>query len=195
MTPPARPAAGTRRGISFFGPPAEAPGLGDTDMMSMPELDPPAIDQFMELVQGGGNAVKVLYRNDTMSLVWVWYAPNYALPRHSHDVDCLYFVVSGEAHLGNRTVAAGAGFFVPAGAPYAYSAGPEGVQVLEFRGAPSFDMKITESLDRWDQILETVRTNRDAWKEAVVGDDHPPGGPATVVASHASGVGGEEPVS
>ena len=48
-------------------------------------------------------------------------------------------VIQGEARLGNRTVPAGGGFFVPAGAPYAYTAGPEGVQVLEFRNVGSFD--------------------------------------------------------
>ena len=168
----ASPSSG-RRGIAFFGPPAEAPGLQDTDMMSMPELDPPALDQFMELVRGGGNAVKVLYRDGDMSLVWSCFAPNYTLPRHSHSADCLYCLVFGEIHLGNKTITAGAGFFVPAGAPYAYAAGPEGAQVLEFRGAGSFNMKITESLDRWDQILDTVRTNRDAWEQAAGLDGHP----------------------
>jgi hypothetical protein len=74
-------------------------------------------------------------------------------------------VVSGEARLGNRTIGAGAGFFVPAGAPYAYSAGPEGIQILEFRGVSSFDMKITEGLDRWDRIVDVVRERSEAWKE------------------------------
>lgn len=173
MTHPVTPAPRPRRGISFFGPPAEAPGLQDTDMMSMPEIDPPAPEQFMEMVQGGGNAVKVLYRDGDMSLVWSWLGPNYTLPRHSHSADCLYFVVFGEARLGNRTIPAGAGFFVPAGAPYAYSAGPEGIQILEFRGATSFDMRITESVDRWDEIVETVRSNRDAWNEEAASQGHP----------------------
>ncbi len=154
-----------RAGISFFGPPTEAPALHETDMMSMPEYDPAAGEQFMEWALGGGHVVKVLYREGDMSLVWSWFGPGYTLPRHSHSADCLYFVVSGEAHVGNRTVVAGAGFFVPSGAPYAYSAGPQGIQVLEFRGATSFDMKITEGVDRWDRILETVRANSAAWQE------------------------------
>ena len=56
--------------------------------------------------------------------------------------------------------------FVPAGAPYAYSAGPEGIQILEFRNATAFDMQITEKLDRWDRIVEVVRENKDTWAEA-----------------------------
>jgi hypothetical protein len=59
----------------------------------------------------------------------------------------------------------GEGFFVPDGAPYAYSAGPEGVEVLEFRAVSTFDMQITESLARWAKMVETSRAHRDAWAE------------------------------
>jgi hypothetical protein len=165
--PDAAPRAG-RGGIVLFDAPEGAPNLHDTGMMSMPTLDPPADDQLMEWALSGGHVVKVLFRqegDDGMSLVWSWFGPNYVLPRHSHDADCLYYVVAGEARLGNRVVPAGAGFFVPSGAPYAYAAGPEGIQILEFRGVSSFDMQITESLPRWDRIVETVRANADTWKD------------------------------
>jgi len=158
-----------RQGIVMFDPPEGAPQLHETGMMSMPTLDPPADDQMMEWALSGGHLVKVLFRqggDDGMSLVWSWFGPGYTLPRHSHDADCLYYVVTGEARLGNRRVPAGGGFFVPSGAPYAYTAGPEGIQILEFRGVSSFDMQITESLPRWDRIVETVRANRDAWAES-----------------------------
>lgn len=161
--------AETRRaGIVLFDGPADAPDLYESGIMSMPTMDPPAPDQLMEWALSGGHVVKVLFQqggDDGMSLVWSWFGPNYALPRHSHSADCLYYVVAGEARLGNRTIPAGGGFFVPEGAPYAYTAGPEGVQVLEFRGVSSFDMKISESLPRWDRIVETVRANQEAWKE------------------------------
>jgi hypothetical protein len=74
--------------------------------------------------------------------------------------------VAGEAHLGNRVVPAGGGFFVPANAPYAYTAGPEGIQILEFRNVSAFDMQITENLPRWDRIVEVVQANKDTWQEA-----------------------------
>jgi hypothetical protein len=101
-----------------------------------------------------------------MSLVWSWFGPNYALPRHSHSADCLYYVVRGEAHLGNRVVGAGGGFFVPADAPYAYTAGPDGIEILEFRNATSFDMQITESPARWEKIVEGVREHAAGWEAA-----------------------------
>jgi hypothetical protein len=160
-----------RAGIVLFDPPADAPLLHETGMMSMPTMDPPAPDQMMEWALSGGHLVKVLFRQggddgDGMSLVWSWFGPNYPLPRHSHDADCLYYVVSGEARLGNRTIGAGGGFFVPAGAPYAYTAGPDGIQILEFRGVSSFDMQITEGLGRWDRIVDTVRANKETWEDA-----------------------------
>jgi hypothetical protein len=160
-----------KSGIVLFDPPADAPDLYDTGIMSMPTVDPPADEQMMEWALSGGHVVKVLFQqggDDGMSLVWSWFGPGYALPRHSHSADCLYYVVSGEARLGNRVVPAGGGFFVPADAPYAYTAGPEGIQILEFRGVSSFDMKITEGLGRWDKIVEIVREHKDAWAEESV---------------------------
>jgi len=160
-------AAPTKRaGIVLFDPPADAPELFESGIMSMPTTDPEAPEQLMEWALSGGHIVKTLFQqpgDDGMSLVWSWFGPGYALPRHSHSADCLYYVVFGEAHLGNRVVAAGGGFFVPADAPYAYSAGPEGIQILEFRGVSSFDMKITEGLGRWDKIVDIVREQKDTW--------------------------------
>lgn len=135
--------------------------------MSMPTMDPEAPEQMVEWALSGGHVVKVLFQqggDDGMSLIWSWFGPGYTLPRHSHDADCLYYVVSGEAVLGRRRVPAGGGFFVPAGASYAYAAGPEGIQILEFRGVSRFDMKITEGLPRWDRIVEIVRENTETWK-------------------------------
>jgi quercetin dioxygenase-like cupin family protein len=137
--------------------------------MSMPTMSPAAQDQFMEWAGSAGHVVKVLFeRGDVggMSLVWSWFGPGYALPRHSHSADCLYYVLKGEVKLGRRTVSAGGGFFVPDGAPYAYTAGEDGVEVLEFRNVSSFDMKITESVPRWDQIVSVVREHNESWKAA-----------------------------
>ena len=160
------PATGKRAGIEMYAA-GDAPALQETSMMSMPTVDPAAADQFREWASSSGHVVKVLYEQggeSGMSLVWSWFGAGYVLPRHSHNADCLYYVLAGEARLGNRTVPAGSGFFVPADAPYAYTAGPDGVQVLEFRSVSSFDMKITEGVARWDQIASIVRTHDEAWK-------------------------------
>jgi quercetin dioxygenase-like cupin family protein len=142
--------------------------LADTKLMSAPVMDPmPDRAVLREIGSKAGYLNKVLFGDPDqggMSLIRLWYAPHYALPRHSHDVDCLYYVVAGEAHMGSQTLKAGDGFFVPADAPYAYSAGPDGVEVLEFRGASSFGIHVTESPERWSQLADIARTHRHEWE-------------------------------
>ena len=41
---------------------------------------------------------------------------------------------------------------------------PEGIEILELRGASSFDMQITEGLERWGRILDVVRSDGEGWK-------------------------------
>ena len=140
--------------------------LHDTGMMAIPPIDG---ELGAKLVEWGttGNVVKVLFgdpEGDGPSLVWSWFGPGYPLARHSHHgADCLYYVSKGELQMGAQTVKAGEGFFLPDGAPYSYTAGPEGVEVLEFRASSSFDIRFSESDARWGQILETIRDNRDQW--------------------------------
>src|SRR5262249_53676571 len=91
-------------------------------------------------------------------------------PRHSHSADCLYYVVSGEAHMGSRVLKPGDGFFILAEAPYAYTAGPEGVEVLEFRHATTFDIKIRDkTLEHWKPVIEAIKAHGESWAPAPVG--------------------------
>jgi hypothetical protein len=111
--------------------------------------------------------VKVLFKgdgDDGMSLVHAWFGPGYRLPRHSHSANCLYYVVKGEAVMGNRVIKAGDGFFVRADQPYAYTAGADGIEILEFRGATGFDMKIfDQTVERWKPIVDAAIVNHDQW--------------------------------
>ena len=159
--------ANSHRGLRVFRR-KDAVDLADTAVMSTPVMDPvPERSVLKEVAVTSGYVNKVLFGDPEgggMSLIRLWYAPHYALPRHSHDVDCLYYVVAGEAHLGNQVLSAGDGFFVPAHAPYAYAAGPDGVEVLEFRATSQFGIRVTESPDRWAQLAETARTHREEWE-------------------------------
>jgi hypothetical protein len=148
---------------------AEAPLLHETGMMSMPVMNPEAPEQFMEWAMSGGQLVKVLFGDpeaDGPSLVWSRFGPGYVLPRHSHSADCLYYVTRGELRMGRTVLGEGDGFFQPADRPYTYTAGPAGVEILEFRTTSPFDMQITESLRGWGRIVEAVRANRDQWAAA-----------------------------
>jgi hypothetical protein len=158
----------TRKGITIYRQ-VDAPELEETDMMA-----PPTFPDGFARPSGAnpadilaGQTVKVLYRQPAdeggFSLVYAWFKPHYILPRHSHDADCLYYVVAGTAVLGNQVLCAGDGFFVPSGAPYQYSAGPEGVEVLEFRNARAFDMQITESNERYAAIFANAAEHVRQW--------------------------------
>ena len=106
-----------------------------------------------------------------MSLAHVWFGANYPLFRHSHPRygDCLYYVVAGEITMGNRTLGRGSTIFVPNGQPYKYTAGPAGVELLEFRAGGGDSMapglKIDEtSLEGIQQIIDTAYENDSLWQ-------------------------------
>ena len=161
-----------RRSITLFRH-ENAPDLDATDMMTTPtfreDFTRPANADTAAVV--AGQTIKVLYRQSDeeggFSLVYAWFKPHFVLPRHSHDADCLYYVIAGTAVLGNQVLKAGDGFFVPSGAPYQYSAGPEGVEVLEFRHANSFGMKITETSERYAAMFETAAKCAPLWASLV----------------------------
>jgi len=156
------------KGLTRFSGPPEAKLLYETQLMKMPTMDPPAPDEMMEWATASGQVVKVLFGDPEvggMSLAWSWFAPNFPLPRHSHSADCPYYVSKGELRMGRQVVKEGEGFFVSNGASYAYTAGPDGVEVLEFRSVRQFDMQITESLSRWAKMVDIARENRVTWAE------------------------------
>lgn len=161
-------AKGRNRGLRRFGP-DQARMPYKTGMMSMPEMEPAAPEELTTWTTSGGHVVKTLFgdaEEGGMSLVWSWFGPDYPLSRHSHSADCLYYITKGQIRLGQQVLGEGEGFFVPSNAPYAYTAGPEGVEILEFRSVSSFDMQISESLPRWAKIVEGVHANRARWQHA-----------------------------
>jgi hypothetical protein len=154
---------------------ADARELHDTPMMRKPQIDDAARAALPEFTAAGGTSGRVLFgdpesRDDGgWSLVRTWFAPNYVLPRHSHSVDCLYYVVAGEVHLGRQVLSVGDGFHVGADAPYGYTVGPEGAQVLEFRAVSAFDSRVRETPEGWGRVLDAARAHRDEWA-AIEGD-------------------------
>ncbi len=151
----------------------DAPSLDETGMMEY-KMSAEATAGSQLLLDAGvmdGSVVKQLFRHSGeggFSLVYVWFKSNYELPRHSHNVDCLYYVIGGEIVLGSQRLGPGDGFYIPIDHAYAYRAGPDGAEVLEFRHATSFDIKLDEKPDAFERILKAVEANRERWvKESV----------------------------
>src|SRR4051812_38205377 len=65
-----------------------------------------------------GSVIDVLVNIPGFSLLHIWFKENYPLVLHSHDVDCLYYIVAGSIQLGTETLGPRDSFFVPADVPY-----------------------------------------------------------------------------
>jgi mannose-6-phosphate isomerase-like protein (cupin superfamily) len=118
--------------------------------------------------QGAGGAsgqvVKLLYAMPGFSLTHVWFKSGYPLPVHSHNCDCLYYILSGSLQVGRETLGVGDGFFIGADVAYTYEPGPQGVEVLEFRNTDTFNISFkSDSKDDWEKAAATLLANREAW--------------------------------
>jgi hypothetical protein len=79
----------------------------------------------------------------------------------------MYFIISGTATMGNVTLRPGDSFYAPTDAPYAWTAGPEGVEILEVRhGVELIGTDMSElSAETAARQREIVEANRDRWAE------------------------------
>jgi hypothetical protein len=115
-----------------------------------------------------GTVAKMLLDLPGFSLVYNWFKPHFPLPRHSHNVDCLYYIVSGSLRLGSEDLGPGDGFFIAADTPYFYTIGADGLEILEFRHKAFFTTRgIAASQAYWDKALASVAANRDSWKAMI----------------------------
>lgn len=128
--------------------------------------------QAANVTAGLGEVTRVLFResgDSGMSLVSAWFKSGYVLPFHSHSVDCLYYIVGGELHMGSHVLKKGDGFCVPADHAYGYEAGPDGVEILEFRSATRFNLAFKgNKASRWVQIAQTFGERAAIWATETV---------------------------
>src|SRR4030095_8169851 len=99
----------------------------------------PLIGKMQEAGVLNGEQARVLFSVPGFTLLHVWFKKEYPLPLHSHDADCLYYIIAGSLRLGTETLEPRDGFFGPANVPYAYTPGPNGVELLEFRHVTAFN--------------------------------------------------------
>ena len=108
-----------------------------------------------------------------LSIVYLFFKPNFPLFRHAHDVDSLYVVVSGSivGFMGDRTLLPGDIWSVQAGHTYWYTAGPAGVEVLEiFRDADTATIIYTDNPpSRLEEAQAAVRDNEAGWASITEG--------------------------
>ena len=123
------------------------------------------LTRMFEAGMESGAVVKRLFDAPGFSLLYAWFKPGFPLPRHSHDKDCLYYIVSGSLRLGTETLGAGDGFFLTADTPYTYTIGAEGLEILEFRQEGDFNSRAMGGTKAyWDKAVSSILANRDAWR-------------------------------
>lgn len=136
---------------------AETTGVSDIVMAGMQRLEE----------AGGldnGHDTRVVFEAPGFSLTYLWFKSGFHLPRHSHSVDCAYYIVGGSLHMGNEMLSKGDGFFVAADVPYSYVAGPKGVEVLEFRHHPCRDIRLmADNPTYWEKVASAARADRARW--------------------------------
>jgi len=149
----------------------DAPGLMEAGCMTLEPFTPVQRAGMDAAISAGlleGDDVRVLCNIPGFSLAHVWFKKDYPLPLHSHDADCLYYIISGTLRMGTEELGPRDTFFIPAGVPYAYRPGPDGVELLEFRHATSFNfVNHAKGAAFWAKAAETVAANLDDWKAAV----------------------------
>jgi hypothetical protein len=149
---------------------ADAKPLEETSIMSLPEFTPAQLEGMAGMYgpdMARGDEVKVLFNFPGFSLTHVWFKNDYPLPRHSHNCDCLYYVIAGSLKLGTEELGPRDGFFIRADVPYSYRPGPEGVELLEFRNATNFDFKLLADGEAfWKRAADTVQARSEEWRTA-----------------------------
>ena len=147
---------------------AEAPGLMEAKCMTVEPYTATQREGMDKALAAGvleGDEIKVLCNLPGFSLTNVWFKPGYPLPLHSHDVDCLYYIVAGEVRLGTEVLGPRDSFFIPAGVPYTYKSGDEGVELLEFRNQGHFNfVNLAKGAAFWDRAAESIAEHRESWK-------------------------------
>jgi len=149
---------------------ADAPGLMEAECMSIAPSTPEQQEGMKKLMEAGyhhGDEVKVLVDIPGFSLTHVWFKADYPLLLHSHNADCLYYIIAGSLQMGSETLGPRDSFFVPADAAYTYRPGPEGVELLEFRQQGKFDFRnLTKGAAFFEKAAATVAANVEGWRTA-----------------------------
>ena len=145
----------------------DAPREAEASLMTYEDVTPAIAEGARRATEAGvyeGTELRPLFVAPGFSLVYVWFKSGFPLPRHSHNVDCLYYIIGGSLLIGEQELGVGDGFFVGEDVPYTYKPGAAGVELLEFRSADAFNIKVLVNNPAfWDRAVETVRTHRSAW--------------------------------
>jgi hypothetical protein len=146
-------------------------GFEEVDAMYAEPASPANLEGWPRLAAAGyddGHETKLLFAAPGFSLTYVWFKSGLPLPRHSHNVDCLYYIIAGSLRMGADDLGPGDGFFIGADTPYAYVPGERGLELLEFRAADRFSIKfLADNPAFWTRAVAEAQARREGWRSEV----------------------------
>lgn len=148
---------------------ADAKDYGEHDLQRVDNITPAIAEGLAHYTVGEddahGQIVQLLYGAPGVSLTKVWFKSGFPLPLHSHGNDCLYYILAGSLRFGTEELGPGDGFFVGSDVPYTYTAGPDGVEVLEFRNSNELNIRfMSRTKTFWEKAGKQIGARREAWK-------------------------------
>lgn len=170
----ATPTTTQAKGMTVF---RASEGREGYEHMPFEGIDESVMAGYARLAEAGdyaehGQIMRTLFAapgEQGFSLTYAWFKSGFIVPRHSHNADCLYYVLGGEMRLGSQTLHRGDGVMVPSDTPYSFEAGPDGVEILEFRNATHFHFLFGRNDEAfWDKMANAIRTNGPRWKDETI---------------------------
>jgi mannose-6-phosphate isomerase-like protein (cupin superfamily) len=159
----------TKDGFTIFRA-ADAPELMEAKCMTVEPFTPVQRAGMDKMLANGyieGGETRILTNVPGFCITHVWFKKGYPLPLHSHDADCMYYIVAGSIRLGTEELGPRDSFFIPTGVPYTYKPGPDGVELLEIRHEPHFNfLNLAKGEAFWAKAAETCEANHIDWKTA-----------------------------
>ncbi len=157
---------------------AEAPLLSESGATKTDFEAAPVVQEVARKLASTDCSInKILAHHGTgeasLSVVYLFFKPHFPLFPHKHDVNSLYVVISGSVvdFMGSETLRPGDCWSVQAGQSYYYTAGPEGVEVLEiFTGRDQVNIILTDAAtERLEAAEAAVRDHEESWREITEG--------------------------
>jgi hypothetical protein len=145
----------------------------DHETMPFAGLDPDTVAGLARIMGSGpdaadGSHTTILFQTGGaepgVSLSHAWFKSGFISPRHSHNADCIYYILAGEARFGAARLGPGDGIFIPAGDGYVLEVGEQGCELLEFRNAAQFDIHFKGNDEaHWDRIVRSYAGHMPGW--------------------------------
>jgi mannose-6-phosphate isomerase-like protein (cupin superfamily) len=145
----------------------------DHETMPFEGVDPATLAGLGRIMASGPRAADashttILFQSggeEGVSLSHAWFKTGFISPRHSHNADCIYYILAGEARFGAARLGPGDGMYVPAEQAYVLEVGDEGCELLEFRNAAQFNIHFKDNDEaQWAKVSQSYARHMPQWE-------------------------------